>query len=266
MRIRNPLAVVVSPSLVMTLALAVSANLLLPAAGHAAERDSTTKIGHSHCCGKQDVILIRGGAGYWPGAGALASHLNSLGYAATVTDHWQYGETAEKIIAAVHEGRMSNGVVIVGYSTGADAACWMAEKLNERGVRVHTMVLIESTWGTQVPSNVDYCVNYYEPRKFSKIPVFRGVPVMTSSPQSTLYNINIAHDPYLSSLQHLNHFQLPNHPNMHGTIGGVLASRISPSTRSYQVDYTPKPVMYADGIRQPERTADSTRFLPSKIR
>lgn len=264
MRIRKLIPVSNSRALLLGVALAAIALQSTSATSRGAE--PTTRIGHSQCCGKQDVILIRGGAGYWPGAGALASHLNSLGYAATVTDHWQYGETAEKIVAAVREGRMSQGVVIVGYSTGADAACWMAERLNERGVRVHTMVLIESTWGTTVPSNVDYVVNYYEPRKFGKIPVFRGIPVATTSEYTTLYNINIAHDPYLSSLQNLNHFQLPNHPNMHGTIGSVLASRINATTRTYQGDYTPSRMMYAQGVRAPEPTADATRFLPSKFR
>ncbi len=52
--------------------------------------------------------------------------------------------------------------MIVGYSSGADYACLLAKRLNNHGIRVETMILVESTLGFAVPENVDYAVNYYE--------------------------------------------------------------------------------------------------------
>src|SRR5690349_6945702 len=75
------------------------------------------QIGHRVCCGRQDVILIRGGAGYWPGAQDMADHFQRLGYIPTVVFGVEYAVVADEIATAVSEGRIAGGVVIVGYSS-----------------------------------------------------------------------------------------------------------------------------------------------------
>ncbi|MFN0051911.1 MAG: hypothetical protein ACKV0T_06950 [Planctomycetales bacterium] len=182
-------------------------------------------IGHARCCGRQDVILIRGGAGYWPGAKDMANHFQSIGYVPTIIQHWEYSSVADEIGQAVAQGRMSGGVVIVGYSSGADFACLLAKRLQEKGIRVQTMVLIESTFGISVPENVDYCINYYKKRPMDFVPAFRGVPVTAKSSATQMYNINVANDPQLKFLSDRNHFTMCNSPMLHQMAGNVVASR-----------------------------------------
>lgn len=183
------------------------------------------RFGHAACCGKQDVIVIRGGAGYWPGAQAMADHFNSIGYAATVIYGLESVPVADEIAEAINKGRMNRGIVIVGYSSGADYACIMASRLEKHGIRVPTMVLVESTLGVPVPANVDYCVNFYENRRWDRIPMFRGVPVQVLGSQTVLYNINVKSTPQFVHLSTQNHFTICNTESLRQTAGNIVAAR-----------------------------------------
>ncbi len=182
------------------------------------------QIGHAQCCGKPDVILIRGGLGYWPGADSMADDFRCAGYAPTIIYGWQHAAAARKIACASRQGRLSGGLVIVGYSSGADAACEMACRLEQYGVRVQTMVLIESTLGTPVPGNVDYCVNYYASRALDAIPMFRGVPVESESPCTTLINIDLRDSCEFAQHFKRNHFVIGSTATMRKlTLDAVLS-------------------------------------------
>lgn len=183
------------------------------------------KIGHSACCGRQDVILIRGGMGYWPGVNALADEFRCLGYVPTIIHGWEAGVTARKLACADQQGRLTGGVVIVGYSSGADAACLLARRLETYGIRVQTMVLIESTLGTPVPANVDYCINYYASRKLDMIPMFRGVPVEAESPCTQIDNIDVKCLPEFASQLKRNHFAIGSTTAMRELTTGAVVSR-----------------------------------------
>lgn len=193
-------------------------------------------IGHGRCCGRQDVILIRGGAGYWPGAQDMADHFQRLGYMPTVIFGIEYAMTADAIAEAVSEGRMAGGVVIVGYSSGADYACLMASRLQNYGIRVQTMVLIESTLGVTVPANVDYCANFYGSRRFDAVPMFRGIPVEVAGSQTILYNINVKQHSQYAEMAARNHFTIANTEQIRQTAGTIVAQRqpavLVPSTPS----------------------------------
>ncbi len=184
-------------------------------------------IGHSDCCGRQDVILIRGGLGYWPGANAMADEFHALGYAPTIICGWEAGATARKIACAHKKCKMAGDIIIVGYSSGADAACVLAQRLETYGIRVPTMVLIESTLGTPVPGNVDYCINYYASRKLDMIPMFRGVPVEAESPCTIIDNIDVKCLPEFASQLKRNHFAIGSTTAMRELTTGAVVSRRS---------------------------------------
>ena len=182
-------------------------------------------MGHAECCGRQDVILIRGGLGYWPGADAMAEEFRALGYAPTIICGWQAGATAKKIACAHKQCKMAGDIIIVGYSSGADAACLLAQRLEMYGLRVPTMVLIESTLGTPVPGNVDYCINYYASRKLDMIPMFRGVPVEAESPCTIIDNIDVKCLPEFASQLKRNHFAIGSTTAMRELTTGAVVSR-----------------------------------------
>ena len=186
-------------------------------------------IGHGKCCGRQDVILIRGGAGYWPGAQDMADHFQQLGYMPTVIFGIEYAIVADEIAEAVAEGRMAGGVVIVGYSSGADYACLMAGRLQKYGIRVQTLVLVESTLGVSVPANVDYCANFYGSRRFDAVPVFRGVPVEVAGSQTILYNINVKQHSQYAEMAARSHFTIANTEQIRQTASTIVAQRQPPA-------------------------------------
>lgn len=182
-------------------------------------------IGHAECCGRPDVILIRGGMGYWPGAQAMADDFCELGYSPTIIHGWEHAIVARKIACASRKGKLAGGVVIVGYSSGADSACLLARGLQKYGIRVETMVLIESTLGVSVPGNVDYCVNYYVSRSLDAIPMFRGVPVEAECPCTTLHNINLKDCPAFADQFKRNHFVIGSTSTMRQMTTDVVLSR-----------------------------------------
>ncbi len=191
----------------------------------ASSADAQGTIGHAECCGRQDVILIRGGLGYWPGAKALAEEFRCLGYAPSIIYGWEAAATARKIACAHQRCKMAGGVIIVGYSSGADAACILAQRLETYGIGVQTMVLIESTLGTPVPGNVDYCINYYASRKLDMIPMFRGIPVEAESPCTIIHNIDVKEFPEFASQLKRNHFAIGSTTAMREMATGAVVAR-----------------------------------------
>ena len=182
--------------------------------------------------GQSEVILIRGAAlsifPYWPGAQDLADQLETRGFAPTIINHYEYPRVADEIARAIRRGRLTGGVSLVGYSFGSDAAGLLAERLDKRGVRVDTMALIESTWGTPVPGNVDHCVNFYKSRALDFLPSSRGVPVVARSSQTTLTNINVGQYVSLADIAQHSHFTIGDNHRLHRLVGDFLESRRTP--------------------------------------
>jgi hypothetical protein len=117
-------------------------------------------------------------------------------------------------------------VSIIGYSSGADAACWMSERLNKAGVPVTNLLLIESTFGIDVPANVEYCFNIYQSRWADAVPAFRGIPVSKLNPNTQLSNVNVKYHPELKVLAERNHFTMGVTRSMHSYLGDILAQRV----------------------------------------
>lgn len=182
-------------------------------------------------CVRPHVILIRGGAGYWPGACDLADHLRDRGFVPHITYHWEYPFVARILAEKIERGCFTGPVIIVGYSTGADAACWLASRLERKGIDVSTMVLIESTWGISVPQNVEYCFNIYESQPVTDwIPMFRGVSVEARGSGTELINIDVADDSDFGFLAARNHFTIANDHRLHESVGDLLVARHKLST------------------------------------
>ncbi|HEY3965316.1 MAG TPA: hypothetical protein VGM05_12245 [Planctomycetaceae bacterium] len=189
-----------------------------PATGHS--------IGHRHCCNRPEVFLLRGGAGYWPRVASFEETLRSSGLEPKTIYHWQHRGLADEIASAYQAGELAGPITIIGYSSGADAACWMSERLNKAGVPVTTLILIESTFGISVPSNVSYCFNIYESRGWTdKIPAFRGIPVEAKNPNTQLFNTNVTYHPELAGLQERNHFTMAVTRQMHTMLTNIIIER-----------------------------------------
>ena len=173
-----------------------------------------------------EVLLIRGGAGYWPGVSRLANELSDHGFAPKIVMGAFSTVQAPRIAADYYSGGRCTPVTIVGYSSGADYACKLCQGLEARGVPVATLVLIESTLGTEVPGNVELCINMYESRPATDwIPAFRGIAVRAASPQTSLVNLDANKTPDLQWLKEYNHFTVASNSESRVMIRNLLLLR-----------------------------------------
>ncbi|HEY4260203.1 MAG TPA: hypothetical protein VGM98_08585 [Schlesneria sp.] len=183
--------------------------------------------------GRPEVVLVRGGAGYWPGVSALSQELSDHGFSPRVIMGATHSIHARLIADQFHAGRRSGPVTIIGYSSGADYACRMSRLLGERNVPVSTLVLIESTLGTAVPNNVDYCINIYESRPNTDwIPAFRGVPVQAIGSQTNLLNLDSRSEGDLQWLTEYNHFTVVSNSQSHVMLRNLLVLRQSQQSQT----------------------------------
>jgi len=137
------------------------------------------------------AIVVRGLCGYFPGALHLAHRLDDAGLETAVI----FGKEAPGVACALSSiaGGCDEGpLVIVGYSLGANEAIHLCRALEDDGIPVDSLILIECPYRDTIPSNVARCVNIYRSRPAKDwIPMFRGLPVRTESSQTALSNVDV---------------------------------------------------------------------------
>jgi len=155
------------------------------------------------------VILVRGLAGYWPGAEPLAHRLRKQGLDASVV----FGSEGKGVACALaHEYRHDPDavpIVLVGYSLGANEAIKIARRLDRQGIPVDSLVLIDCPYHDTIPPNVIRCLNIYRSRPLTDwIPMFRGLPVGAESPDTDLENFDTHREGWDPAPLTLNHFTI----------------------------------------------------------
>ncbi|HEY2252606.1 MAG TPA: hypothetical protein VGH74_16145 [Planctomycetaceae bacterium] len=141
---------------------------------------------------RPNVIVLRGTAGYFPNLADFEDKLLDEGVCPTVAYPEAYPAIAERLIGGRNRGRLTGPVVIVGYSSGANAAISLSRRLGEKGIDVDKLVLLEATTGERVPGNVVACFNIYKTQPwYDIVPAFGGIPVSKESAATTLVNYNV---------------------------------------------------------------------------
>lgn len=139
------------------------------------------------------VILVRGLMGYWPGAVHLKRQLRHCGFDATnVVIGWEVGSVACALEENARCGVPQEPIVIVGYSLGANDAIKLCRMLDDAGIPVASLVLIECPYHDTIPPNVARCLNIYESRpKTDWIPMFRGLPLRPECCETDFENFDV---------------------------------------------------------------------------
>ena len=84
----------------------------------------------------------------------------------------------------------------------------MCRRLQEAGIRVDTLILIESTLAVPVPGNVCRCINLYKSNPGRDwVVVFRGLPVAAEG-CTQLMNVDVRHTPQLAYLCRYEHLMM----------------------------------------------------------
>lgn len=139
-----------------------------------------------------NVIVMRGPGGYFPHLAEFEDRLIEEGACPTVAFPEAQGTIAERIIGGRNRGRLTGPIIIVGYSSGANAAVSLSERLGERGIEVDKLVLVEASDSKRVPDNVRACFNIYKSQPWTEyVPVLAGRPIQAASPATELVNYDV---------------------------------------------------------------------------
>ncbi|HEY3965127.1 MAG TPA: thioesterase domain-containing protein [Planctomycetaceae bacterium] len=154
-----------------------------------------------------NVIVVHSSAGYWPGCKDFVANLAVRGAPATIIHGWEVSRTADRIVAARQSGSQTGPLVLVGYSRGANDAVRLTRRLQDSGIKVNKLVLMETAVNDSIPANVESCLNIYQTSDVTEwLPAFRGLPVTVESPETQLTNYNLRfHDEGIARAD-LNHF------------------------------------------------------------
>ena len=137
------------------------------------------------------IYLLKGLAGVFStGLDVLDQKLIQQGYSATVHSHLYYEELAAEAARLQKSGK--GPIIIMGHSSGADAAISMAEKMKTLDAPVALVVTFGPTTNLVASSNVSQVVNYY----FGTVPVAKGPGF-----RGTISNVDLSGD---ADINHLN--------------------------------------------------------------
>jgi alpha-beta hydrolase superfamily lysophospholipase len=166
------------------------------------------------------IYLLRGLAGVFStGLDILDQKLIQRGFTATVHGHLDYEELASEAARLQKSGK--GPIIIMGHSLGADAAIFMANKMNSLGAPVALVVTFGPTMNLAVPSNVSQVINYYTGNTLvTKGPGFRG----------TISNVD------LNGAADINHLNVEKSGRLHTSVISKVQAivgrgRASPITR-----------------------------------
>jgi pimeloyl-ACP methyl ester carboxylesterase len=169
-----------------------------------AQESRFARQGHVYC--------ILGWLGVWSrGMDVIAQRANEeLGVQATSLANQEWPKLASFVRTEHEAGRWSGPLILVGHSIGADDQIRVAKRLNEWGVPVDLLILIDPTDPPIIPPNVRHCVNIFKSQPVvDYAPIFRGIKVRAADPTQTLVeNIDLRRTAVGFDTRVINHFNI----------------------------------------------------------
>jgi hypothetical protein len=199
----------------------LAAALFFGAAGCSTVLDdftSSTYVDPSVQHGRGHVYLIRGliGEVFSRGLDTLADKLNRAGVPASVHSSYSTGSLANEVIENYR--REPGPVILIGHSTGADAAIDIARRLREANVPVGLILGFDPTpIASTVPDNVELFINLFQKTN----PIGGGVVKSGGGFKGRLINID------LREHRDIVHITLDKSPRIHNAVVAEIVGFIS---------------------------------------
>ena len=138
-----------------------------------------------------EVYLLRGLANVFSrGMDTLGAKMVRAGLDARVFNHAAWEELAYNIHLRNKYSKISQPIIIMGHSLGANATFRMAKYLGDRGIKVKYAVAFDGTHTLVAPYNVGRAVNYYIPNDSKSNVIRKGAGF-----KGTIKNINVSRIP-----------------------------------------------------------------------
>lgn len=191
------------------------------------------------------VYLLRG---LWDifslGLDDLAGKLRAEGVAATVLSGPDWPVLVENLSrgGAETSGQAAGGgdaanaapLVLIGHSSGADDAVRVARGLNERGVPVALLILLDATAPPPLPPNVERCFHFYPPVGLSNwlAYLFAGDPVAAEAGnnRTEIIPFLVAPETLGPDAADVDHFNIEENGALHRRISEQIMEFCRPST------------------------------------
>ena len=159
----------------------------------------------------------------------VTDQLEDEGYYARTISGSQWRDIGDRIIMADRAGELRRPLVLGGHSLGADKSLKLSAKLEEAGIAVDYVLLLDATNPREVPANVKRCHNIYLSHPATDwIPAFRGIPVKAINPQTELINFNVrsADTGPLSNID-FNHFDIESDPDIQALMVELIDAQLT---------------------------------------
>lgn len=251
----------------------LAAALFLGAAGCSTVLDDFTSPAYVDpgVQGRGHVYLIRGliGEVFSRGLDTLADKLNRAGVPASVHSSYSTGSLANEIVENYR--REPGPVILIGHSTGADAAIDIAKRLREANVPVGIIFGFDPTpIASVVPDNVELFINLFQKTN----PIGGGVVKSGGGFKGRLINVD------LREHRDIVHITLDKSPRIHNAVvaeavGFVSAAHMqtqSPAQfiRPYFLAYVVPPnepiEIWDSGIQIAVRPRETLRMIADDYR
>jgi hypothetical protein len=158
----------------------------------------------------------------------VTDQLNEEGYYARTLSGYAWKDIGDHIIDKHEAGELRRPLILGGHSLGADKSLKLAAKLQEAGIDVDYVILLDATNPPTVPSNVKRCHNIFLSMPATDwIPAFRGIPVERDSPDTELINFDVraAEAGPLTDID-FNHFDIESDKDVQAFMVELIRARL----------------------------------------
>jgi pimeloyl-ACP methyl ester carboxylesterase len=169
------------------------------------------------------VYLLRGLWDFFSfGLDVLAEKLVAQGVDARAVTGPNWPRHADAIVAGYADGSDTRPLTLVGHSYGSDDAIRLARALNEQGIPVKLLYLLDATDPAPIPPNVDRCVHLYMPNALGQgVPdMFPGNPVVAEigNDHTRIVNIVFNEEQFGSAVHGVDHFNIEESAFVHDLV------------------------------------------------
>ena len=202
-----------------------------------------------------NVYLLRGFIGIWStGIDKLGEEINAVGIRANVYRCEQWEELTDTIVEKYKNQKVTEPLVLVGHSWGADHTLDLARKLEEAHINVDLIVTLDPVTPPKVPANVKWCHNVYQTNGiWQPIPYFRGVPLEKEEGSTEkLENLNIRKDRTDLLEPDTDHYNIEKNPKIHKEVLEQIEKACPPRAEWVRLHPSYKPP-----VMTPRLTGDS---------
>ena len=135
------------------------------------------------------VVIIRGAFTVFSlGMNDLGERLREYGYDVDVVADISASRATSKIISDFQRNPNYGPIVFIGHSRGAELGPKQARTLQQYGIPVKLVVMVDGTHKASIPANVERCVNLFHYNSFG---VLHGVPTRAEGRNTQLLNVDI---------------------------------------------------------------------------